>query len=379
MGMRVPTTLGVLFLAALACSGGPAPAAPQSRAAPAYTVFQRVSVVDPSGFDQPREVFAFLVPADWKVEQHVEWMMNLGCPENAVQVSAKATAPDGVTSFEVFPSYIWGWYADPGLRQLTAQSEAMSGQPGCEQAPPVSAQDYLEKTLAPAIRPGASVVTAEAMPDVENAFEDAAATDVAGARQLGMSLAVDVSAARVRVDEGTAEDWLSGLVTTYTVPAITPYGMPSTSSTSSAAYLFAMRAPKGKLDGDAALFAQITSSLQLNNAWYAAVNNAVTGIRQTQIRGAADRARIWAQTADEISDIQRQSWADHDAAEDGIAAAWSQERRGVESYDDRGAAVEIPAGYTHAWSDGNGQYVVTDDPSFDVNALNGTWHAIERR
>ncbi len=42
--------------------------------------------------------------------------------------------------------------------------------------------------------------------------------------------------------------------------------------------------------------------------------------------------------------------------------------------------MELPSGYGHAWANGNGEYVVTDNPNFNPNVeLKGDWQELEKK
>jgi hypothetical protein len=54
--------------------------------------------------------------------------------------------------------------------------------------------------------------------------------------------------------------------------------------------------------------------------------------------------------------------------------------RGVESYaTPGGSSVELPGGYEHAWTNGLGEYVVTDSRFLNPNDFaSGNWERLER-
>jgi hypothetical protein len=67
---------------------------------------------------------------------------------------------------------------------------------------------------------------------------------------------------------------------------------------------------------------------------------------------------------------------------DRLSTQFSQTIRGVDEYRDpfEGQGVELPGGYDHAWSNALGEYILTDDPSFDPKiGSNLNWEVMERR
>jgi hypothetical protein len=42
--------------------------------------------------------------------------------------------------------------------------------------------------------------------------------------------------------------------------------------------------------------------------------------------------------------------------------------------------VELPSGYNHAWSNNNGEYIVSDNPNFNPNVgSNLDWQPLEHK
>lgn len=61
---------------------------------------------------------------------------------------------------------------------------------------------------------------------------------------------------------------------------------------------------------------------------------------------------------------------------------FSDNTLGIDRYFDPyvGREVQLPSGYNHAWSNNNGEYIVSDNPNFNPNVgSNLHWEALERK
>jgi hypothetical protein len=60
---------------------------------------------------------------------------------------------------------------------------------------------------------------------------------------------------------------------------------------------------------------------------------------------------------------------------------FSQAIRGVDEYYDpsEGQGIELPGGHDHAWSNGIGEYILTNDANFPNVGANPNWEPMERR
>jgi hypothetical protein len=69
------------------------------------------------------------------------------------------------------------------------------------------------------------------------------------------------------------------------------------------------------------------------------------------------------------------------AAEDKQSEEFAQTQRGLEYYTDPNTheKVEMSYGYRHTYTNGNGEYILNDDPNFNPSKyFNGTWTEMER-
>jgi hypothetical protein len=132
------------------------------------------------------------------------------------------------------------------------------------------------------------------------------------------------------------------------------------------------RAPRGRLDADARLFQTIAFSIRVNPIWFSKYVQLIETLAQQQIqqiRAVGELSRMLARTSDEISTSRMQQWEADQAARDRSNEAFSQYIRGVDAWNDpnTGGTVDLPSGYTQAWSNPLGEYVMTESQDFNPN------------
>lgn len=357
----------------------------------AYRVLRKVAVIDEQGFGQPIEALSLLIPSDWSFEGGVAWVQDLGCPANGIRLSLHAASPDGRTGAEVFPSYVWGWSDDASMVQLMQQQPRSMR---CDLAPPVPALEWLQESFLPHARQGARVLSSERLPEVARALDREVAEQLraAGGGASGVEIQNDVARLRIRRSGagGALEEWLTGTVqhqitSLPSSASMMGYGGPQTtrSSTSLAFNLYALWAPEGELDRNERLFASIVASARPNPVWLAAVQRHLLAMSSIAHKGTMDRSRILAEANEYVSNLRRESWEASQRSQDKMAEAFSQTIRGVETYVDtvRGGEIELPGGYQDVWTNGNGEYVLSEVAGWDPNTTLSTssWTQIHGR
>jgi hypothetical protein len=86
-------------------------------------------------------------------------------------------------------------------------------------------------------------------------------------------------------------------------------------------------------------------------------------------------------TLSDTSDMIMSGYESRSASYDRMSDNWSEAMRGVDSYvtPGGGASVELPGGYEHAWTNGVGEYVVTDSGFLNPNDFaSGSWERMQR-
>jgi hypothetical protein len=111
--------------------------------------------------------------------------------------------------------------------------------------------------------------------------------------------------------------------------------------------------------------------VRVDPEWQGRVTQAQANIQAMQVKGAADRSRIISKSAGDIRQIQDETYQRRQESQDRISQKWSQTIRGVETFRNPGTGetVELSNRYGNAWSNGKGEYLLTDSPSFDPNVV----------
>jgi hypothetical protein len=132
-----------------------------------------------------------------------------------------------------------------------------------------------------------------------------------------------------------------------------------------------MRAPKGQLDSNAALFSLIFKSVQLNPHYIAAVTQFYVNIGRINAQANAERSRIWREAQAYIDKTRRETYEYQQRSQDRIHEQFGQMIRGVENYIDprTNERVELSAGYQQAWSNGKGEYILSETGNFDPSVV----------
>ena len=129
----------------------------------------------------------------------------------------------------------------------------------------------------------------------------------------------------------------------------------------------------------------MVKSFQLDPQWfnkYSQLTEYLIRNQIQQINNIAQVSRIVSQTSNEISDMIMETYQNRQAVYDRIYTNYSQVIRGVDEYYDPVAqeAIELPIGYSRGWTNGLGDYILSDDYSFDPNmGSNQNWQQMQRR
>ena len=150
-------------------------------------------------------------------------------------------------------------------------------------------------------------------------------------------------------------------------------------------YIFSFKGEKGKVENSTQIFQTITSSFKLNPKWYAKYSNVIEYLAQQQIRqihSVGEFSRMLSQVSDQISDEKMQQFEARGKVYDNVSQKFRDNTLGIDRYYDphEGREVELPSGYNHAWSNNNGEYIVSDNPNFNPNVgSNLDWQPLEHK
>lgn len=350
-----------------------------------------VRLMDQYGFGQPVEVLRFLAPVGWKMEGGVRWAAS-GCTSNIASLSMRVVSPDGTMAFELFTPYTWQWNDDPMAQQTGRQAEQMNAaiRP-CAMRPIVNAQTYLRQAVIPAYRRGARFEQGMPMPQAAQAQGVRLRQQLAQQIQAGLASGTNADAGRVLiaydVNGQPVEESLTAVVGMIVRQTMSPSaamqgGMGKVNSyTLTAGSIFAMRTPAGEQERRAPLFSTMIASIRPNQNWVNAYQQMQMNIGNSEQIEVAKRIAINNETNRATSAIITQQYEETQRVQDGLANSFSQSQRGVEHFVDPSSheRVELSAGYRQAWSNGNGEYILSDDVNFNPSvSLRENWTQLNR-
>jgi len=311
------------------------------------------------------EVLHLLIPSDWTSSSRVNWLLDV--PFMPATVWLLASNPGGTAEFELLPNQVFAWSDN---EMTTSLFPPGSRYYGAEIREPVSAQDALRSLVLPRYRADVSdlaVVKVEPMPELAKLAYSAIQP------QPGLSVNADAAKARITYRRGGREfeEEVCTAVECYSYQIQTMNG-PRTNTQWYVDYTFSCKAEKGTLDKLAPTFAAIAHSITVNPVWLSKLSQLQTWLAQQQIeriQSVGQLSRMLAQTSNEVSDMMMDSYNKRQAANDRIAQNFSDYTLGIDRYNDPGTGtqVELPSGYNVGWSNGHGEYILTDQTGYNPN------------
>jgi hypothetical protein len=290
-----------------------------------------------------------------------------------------AVSPDGSVGLEMFPALSFAWADDPAAREIMMKSAVIMT--GCRIAPPLNASGVVLEYIIPQFRPDATVVRADPAPEAARGLYDKT-MDISGAmiQMQGGQLQTDAVRALIAYEYNGRgyEEWITASISQYEL--MSPMGIQYGYMTDS---LFGFRAPRGQLSRYEALFATMLASYRPNPQWVNAAITVWTNIQSGWSRTSGEMSRIWAEAGQQIGQTIMSAWQYRRDTVDRVTLAYSRAMRGVDAYLDpfTQQPTELPTGYRGGvWASNRGQYLLTDDPSFDPNATlpDVTWQRMKR-
>ena len=323
--------------------------------------FTRLSVKDP-GINNI-EAVSFLIPAGWKAEGGVQWFPDYSVLANLLM---KVTDPQTGATIEFLPIQNFTW--------LTQMVVPMS--PGT---------NYLGNILYQPVADIAQFIQIFYVPSTLRqlqsariaAHEDLSKVAAQVAQTLGGQSTVRSGRVRYEYQAG-GQPWEEDV---YVTLVYTPMQMGMLWSVKSA---YSFRAPKGQLDRLTPIMNTTVSTLRLSPDWYGGymyVQKLFYDRMNQGIRNARAISDTITRNSEEIRQMFSDSYRQRCQSQDRISRSFSEYIRGVETYhnpyEDR--PIQLPSGYTHAWVNRSGEYVLSPQPGFDPNVgSNIEWRRLEK-
>lgn len=350
-------------------------------AAGSYLVMKKVQITG-TGLDAAHEkvpAIDLMIPSNWKLQGGVVFGGSpTGCFSDIFATHLRASSPDESTFFQAGPDYSWQYADDPSvlksLNDPNMRALGVGGKP-CPVAKPMKAEDYIRQNILKLYPSGTTVVSVAPFPELNEIVRKRQGLPPGN----GNAGATRTEAIRVRLayqkDGKDVEDWVAVAV----VVNIYPAGRGSFYD-SHATSLVEFAAPKGKLDANDKLFQVMVSSIQPEPSWVTYSGGVVAKLYQAQAQKVATINQMIAQfnmhAAQTINGVTANAISGANAS---VFHA-DQNIRGVQTFRDptTGKTQELSNLYDHAWQNGSGEYIMSNDSSFNPNEVaSGNWSELQ--
>ena len=309
--------------------------------------------------------FSMLVPVDWKSSGDIRWVLDN--PAMPAFGSFKAWNPKGVEEYNYFANQAF-FSSDNPL--VTQTFPAGSRYFGALVHVPLGSVDALKEIAIPLFRSDVQdlrVVSEKELPELSKVIETG--TDpVTG-------VITSANGGKIRVEYSLngvmMEEEMYCIIQSLDIPIQTFTGT-FRNINWYMTYLESFRAVKGQLDSDTKIFQTISFSAKTDQNWLNKYNQVVDYLIQKQIQqiqSLGQLSNIISQTSNEISDANYAAWQQTQSVNDRLAHDFSNNILGVESYNNPfdGSTVDLPSGYSYAWANNLGEYILSDSPSYNPN------------
>lgn len=326
-------------------------------------IYKTVNFVDSKGIGT--KAFSMLIPHDWESEGSIEWILDN--PAMPVAGEFRAWDPDGTEEFHFFPNQAFFSSDNPMILQTFPEGTRYFG---ALVHSPLGPIDALKEIALPKFRVNVEnlkLISQEELPEVSSFFQTG--TDAA----TGVVTSAEAGKIRVEytLDGITFEDDLYCVIQSQDIPIPTLFGTYRNINWY-ITYLESFRAEKGKLDSNSKVFQTISYFAKTDVNWLNKYNQVVEYLIQQQIQqiqSLGQLSSIISQTSNEISDANFQAWQQSQDVKDELANDFSNSILGIESYYNPISenTVELPSGYSSAWTNSLGEYILSDSPSYNPN------------
>lgn len=352
---------------------------------PGTVVFRKVELRDP-GMDNLVS-HTLLAPKDWQVQGGQQW--NPQTYRDFVHLNLRISAPDG-RELAVYPG---GFYEDSNIYEVGAQMGAQNARPrpgqvlgnGITHMPvPQSVSQYVTNILMPMHRPQAQnmqVVATTPLDSLRKQLDEVLAPvrqNMAQGdeqlRQMGgqvqSSLTTIAERVRVRYQENgrTFEEdvWVLGTVN-HSVQQT--QGMPPVHM-----WYWRMmdprgvRAPAGQLDDARPLLEAISLSIMPEPRYQAIIMHLQHKINMKELEALAKRGEIARQGREEAWQIYQSGVKEQQASTERMHDSFNEYIQDIDRFQDLdGSTVRLPSLYSYVYSNSNGEYILTNEPTFNPN------------
>jgi hypothetical protein len=354
----------ILFTQQVAPSQGGPYGSPSSSSTEGATVrYKTASFVDTQGIGT--KAFSMLIPNNWQSEGSINWILDN--PAMPVAGDFRAWNPNGAEEFHLFANQAFFWSDNPMIQQTFPPGSCYFG---ALVHSPLGPIDALKEIALSKFRSGTEnlkIVSEQELPEISKSFETG--TDPT----TGVITSAEGGKIRVEyvLNGVQMEDEMYCIIQSQDIPVQTLYGT-TRNLNWYMTYIESFRAEKGKLDSQSKTFQTISYFAKTDVNWLNKYNQVVNYLIQKQIQqiqSIGQLSSIVSQTSNEISDANFEAWQQNQNIKDQMADDFSNSILGVQWYNNPidGTTVELPSGYSSAWTKSLGDYMLSDSPSYNPN------------
>ncbi len=334
-----------------------------------YVILRRFRVTDNQGFNQPVEVSSFLLPDNWQVNSSIQWNATNKCLPDMLQASIQASSPNKEFELMMLPATQFDWSNDPIYLDAMQRGFNLHS---CHIAKPLDAAGYINQSMAPQLK--AQVKSAKTIDELQQAMDQGAAQMTNAARGGGNNAYNHRgSAAEGLLQFADGKEGLAFCTLMQTIVSMP--GAQGGMSENYYCYVSMRIVIKYKTGAEAMarkIMSTFFSSARVNPQWANAVQQFFANVSGNIQDENWKQIQISHQAQQEIGNNIIRSWEAKNSSAGSSSgdnnAQFGQYLRGVENYtDESGNKVELTSGYNHAWSRGDGSYVMSNNPAFDPN------------
>jgi hypothetical protein len=325
--------------------------------------YKTADFVDSQGIGT--KAFSMLIPIDWKSSGDIRWILDN--PAMPAFGSFKAWNPNGAEEYNYFANQAFFSSDNP---MVTQTFPAGSHYFGALVHVPLGPVDALKEIAIPLFRSDVQdlkVVSEKELPELSKVIETG--TDpVTG-------VITSTNGGKIRIEYSLngvlMEEEMYCVIQSQNIPIQTFTGI-SRNINWYMTYLESFRAAKGQLDSETKTFQTISFSAKTDQNWLNKYNQVVDYLIQKQIQqiqSLGQLSNIISQTSNEISDANYAAWQQTQSVNDRLAHDFSNNILGVETYNNPfdSSTVDLPSGYSYAWANNLGEYILSDSPSYNPN------------
>jgi hypothetical protein len=359
------------------------PVAHADGGAPHLFKLKRMAGALKDGDKETMRVFTLLAPEDWTLVGGFTNKTDAGsCFADAIEVRGAVKSADGAYGMGVAPRSSFRWADDPAVRQQMERRDEFDAKYKLKDCPikaPMHAADFMRENLVWKFHKDKPQVTAEPFPELEQLVRAQWGLGPQSGGAGSSSTRVDVARIRTSAtgpDGVPIDEWWSAAIVVQSFP-VAGRGL---GYSWHAERVTVFQTPKGEIDGYDKLYRVMATSVRLDpdfQKWQSDLVGKETAARAAEIRKQNAAVAEFQQHV-----IETLQGVTANAQRGSLQAAYGADQltRGVQTFRDpsTGRTVELSNLYDHAWSNGNDQYIVTDDPNYNPNGrASGDWGELQ--